>query len=123
MFDKLKGLAGLAGIAKDLPRIKARMQEVKERLPDVVCQGSAGGGAVTVTANGRMRITSVRVEPALFSGLAMSDTAARAMAEEFIVEAANAALERAQQAAAKELARAAEELNLPIPPGALDDLL
>ena len=33
MFDNLKGMAGLAGIMKDLPKIKAKMEEVKQEKP------------------------------------------------------------------------------------------
>ena len=35
MFDNLKGMGALAGLMKDLPRIKAKMEEVKQQLAEV----------------------------------------------------------------------------------------
>ncbi len=35
MLDNLKGMTALAGMMKDLPRIKARLEEVRERLERV----------------------------------------------------------------------------------------
>ncbi len=123
MFDKLKGLAGLAGLAKDLPRIKARMEEVKARLPDLVCQASAGGSAVTATANGKLRLTKLTIQPSVLTGMAAGDASSRMMAESLILEAVNLALDRAQEATTKELTSAARELDLPIPPGMLENLI
>ena len=34
MLNNLKSMAGLAGLLKDLPRIKARMEELKQSLAD-----------------------------------------------------------------------------------------
>ena len=35
MLEGLKGMAGLASVLKDLPKIKARMEQVKERLGEM----------------------------------------------------------------------------------------
>jgi DNA-binding YbaB/EbfC family protein len=124
MFDNLKGMAGLAGIMKDLPRIKARMEEAKAKLADLRASASTGGGAVTATANGKMRLVSIDIDRALIAGLVdASDPADREMAQDLVIGAVNAALEKAQELAAQELAGAAEELGLPIPPGALEGLV
>ena len=52
MFGGLKDLAGLAGMMKDLPKMQARLAEVKEHLADVKVCAEGGGGAVRVIANG-----------------------------------------------------------------------
>ncbi len=124
MFDGLRNMAGLAGLMKDLPRIKARMEEVQQRLEKITVEASTGGGAVTVTANGKMRITRVRVDPALLAGLVdANDPADREIAEELIAGAVNAALEKSKERAAEEFQEAAGELGLPVPPGGLQGLL
>ena len=46
MFGSLKDLAGLAGMMKDLPRMQARLAEVKEHLADLKVSAEGGGGAV-----------------------------------------------------------------------------
>ena len=46
MFDSLKGMAGMAGLMRDLPKLKARMQRVKEDLNRITVTAETGGGAV-----------------------------------------------------------------------------
>src|ERR1043165_8469975 len=124
MFDQLKGMAGMAGLLRDLPKIKARIQEVKENLGRITVDAETGGGAVRATANGQLRIMAIHVEPSLISALVDSSNADdRAMAEDLIAGAVNAALEKARERAEEEIAAAAQELNLPIPPGALGGLM
>lgn len=124
MFDNLKGMAGLAGIMKDLPKIKAKMEEVKQRLAELTVDAETGGGAVRATANGQLRIVSLHIDQALFAGIA--DTANpddRVIAEELITGAVNTALEKARELAEQEMSSAAGDLGLPLPPGGLSGLI
>lgn len=124
MFDSLKGMAGMAGMLRDLPKIKAKMAQVKRELEDVRVEAQAGGGAVRATVNGQMRVMSIRVDAALMASLAdASKGDDRAMAEDLIAAAVNLALEKAKAAATAKFSAAAEELNLPIPAGGLEGLL
>jgi DNA-binding YbaB/EbfC family protein len=124
MFDSLKGMAGMAGLLKDLPKIKSRMAEVKRELERVSVESQTGGGAVRVTANGQMRITSIRIDQSMLATLVDASNADdRTMAEDLIAGAVNSALEKAKEAAAAKFSDAAQELNLPIPPGGLAGLL
>lgn len=124
MFDSLKGMAGVAGLIKDLPKIKARMEQVKRDLERVIVESQTGGGAVRVVANGQMRIVSIRIDHAMLSSLVeTTNPDDRAMAEDLIAGAVNSALEKAKEAAAVKLGDAAQELNLPFSPGGLGGLL
>ena len=124
MFDSLKGMAGLAGIMKDLPKLKAQMDEVKARLETMTTDAETGGGAVRVTASGTLKIVSLKIDPVMMSGLIdANDPADRAMAEELISGAVNAALEKAREMAQAELAQAAGDLGIPLPAGGLGDLM
>lgn len=124
MFDSLKNMAGMAGLLKDLPRIKARMEEVKRELANVTVEAETGGGAVRAVVNGHLRVVSIRVEPAMLSTLIDSSSPDdQSMAVDLIVGAVNAAIEKARQRVEQEIAAAARELNLPIPPGAIGGLL
>ncbi len=124
MFDNLKGMAGLAGLLKDLPKIKARLEEAKEQLGARTVTGETGGGAVRVTANGLLKIVSVEMDQALMAGLIESaDAGDKAMAEDLIAGAVNAALTKARELAEQEMAAAAGELGLPLPPGGLSGLI
>ncbi len=124
MFDSIKNLGAMAGLMKDLPRIKTRLEEVRRRAESSRVAATAGGGAVTAVASGRMRIESVVIEPALFAAFASAeDPVNRALATELIREATNAALEKAQAMMAEMLAEAARDLDLPISPEQLKGLL
>ena len=54
MFDSLRGMAGMAGIMKDLPRIKERLGQVKDEVARREVEATTGGGAVTAVASGRL---------------------------------------------------------------------
>jgi len=124
MFDSLKGLGSLAGLMKDLPKLKEKMEQVKERLGQITVEAETGGGAVRATANGQLRLISLHVDQALLSGLVdAANPDDRAMAEDLIIGAANAALEKAREAAEQEMKNAAGEMGLPLPPGGLEGLI
>ena len=122
MFQGLKGMAGLAGMMKDLPRIKARMEEVKGELAAIYVTASAGGGGVTVTASADLRITEVSLDPGVIAAVA-AEASARPQIEAMIQEACTAALDLAKAAAHEHLASAAQELGVPMPDGDLGGLL
>lgn len=124
MFDNLRNIAGLAGIMKDLPRIKAAMEDVKTRLGELVVEAETGGGAVRAKVNGQMRVIAIEVDQILMQGLIDSQNPDdRAMAQDLIAGAVNAALQKAREAAEKEMAEAAAELGLPLPPGSLGGMM
>ncbi len=124
MFGNLKNLAGLAGMMKDLPRIKERFEEVKRQLETKTVTAEAGGGAVRATATGSLKLVSIDIEPALFSGLVdVNSEGDRQLATELITAAVNAAMAKARDLAANELGAAAEELGIPFPTGSLGGLL
>ncbi len=124
MFDSLKGMAGLAGLLKDLPRIKAKMEQVKQRLGEQTVSAETGGGAVQVTANGLLRVVSLELDQSLLRGLVdPADPDDRALAEDLIVGAVNTALEKAREMAQQQLVAAADELGVPVPPGTIERLM
>jgi DNA-binding protein YbaB len=124
MFENLKGMAGLAGMLKDLPRIKAKLEEVKQQLGEMTVEADTGGGAVRVTANGLLRVVSVKLDAALIAGLVdPANEQDRAIAEDLITGAVNTALQKAREVAEREMASAAGEMGLPLPPGGLGGLI
>ena len=124
MFENLKGMAGLAGLMKDLPKIKAKMDEIKNRLGEMTVSAETGGGAVQVTANGLLRLVSISLDQSLITGLVdPRNPDDRVVAEDLIVGAVNAALQKARELAEREMAAAAGEIGLPLPPGGLSGLI
>lgn len=120
MLDAFKMAGQLAGLMKNKEAIKGAAERVKGRLAEVRATGTAGGGAVTVTVSGQMKVLRVELSPALAQHL--GDAGSRGMAEGLIAHAMNDALAQAQGLAQKELAKEAEALGLPGMPG-LEGLL
>ena len=124
MFDNLKNMSAMAGLFKDLPRIKSKMEEVKAQLGELEVEAETGGGAVRVRANGHLHVVSIKVEPALLVGLVdPSQADDLPLAEDLIVGAVNAALARARAAVEDAMQQAAADLGIPLPPGGMGGLL
>lgn len=104
----------------DLRELLQRAQEVQQRLANAQrdlarrsVEASAGGGLVTAVASGDLRIVEVRIDPSL---LAQND---RAMLQDLVAAAVNAALAAAGRMAQEEMQRLAAASGIPLPPGGL----
>ena len=70
-MGKYKGFAGsgmnanknMSNVIKQAQKMQAEMEKVQEELEDKVVEGTAGGGAVTATANGKKEILSLKISP------------------------------------------------------------
>ena len=96
---------------KQLQQIQARMTKVQEELGEKTVTGTAGGGMVTVVANGHQKVLEVRIKPEVV------DPADVEMLQDLMLAATNDALEKARELAAKELGAVTGGLGLP--PGML----
>lgn len=120
MFEGLKSMAGMAGLLKDLPRIQAKAQMLREEIAQIEVHGRAGGGAVVVRATGAMEVVSIEISEPIRHALANPDQ--QAMAHDLVREAVNEALREARAAAAAKMDAAAREFGLPIGPGMIPGL-
>jgi len=62
----LKGLGdlgNLGNIFKQAMNMKAKVEELKEKLADERVEATAGGGMVTVVMNGKFEVDSVAIDP------------------------------------------------------------
>jgi len=120
MFDGLKNLAGMASIMKDLPKMQARLEEVKKELSSLQVEAETGGGAVRVVATAELKIESIQIDPAVMGSLIDAGSQEdHRMAEELVAGAVNTAMERAKELAKDHLAAAARDMGLPTPPAGL----
>jgi DNA-binding YbaB/EbfC family protein len=93
--------------------MQARLAGLQRELARRTVTGTAGAGLVTVQASGALRVLSIEIDPQLLAG------GDRAMLQDLVAAAVNAALENAQRMVAEEMQRAAGALGLPpSPPGA-----
>lgn len=104
MFGKLGQLTSLLG---NLPKIKAEMEKLQERLGQLTADGDAGAGMVRVKVNGQFKLLSCTISPEAVAG---ND---RELLEDLIVAATNQAIDRVKQLAAEETGKMAGEFGLP----------
>ena len=91
---------------KQLQQVQARMAKMQEELNDVTVTGTAGGGVVSITADGHQKVLSVTIEPdALEEG-------AELLAD-LILAAINDALDKSRAAAAANMSQLTAGLGLP----------
>lgn len=93
-------------------QVQARMTELQTELGNRTVTGSAGGGMVTATADGRGKIREIKIDATVASG----DVE---MLEDLVLAAVNAAQERAAKAYEEELKKLAGGFPLPFPPDVL----
>jgi len=94
-----------------------RAQEMQQRLGALqrdlarrTVEASAGGGLVTVTATGELRVLAISIDPQLLAG------GDREMLQDLVAAAVNAALGQAQRIVQEEMQRATGGFQLPGPP-------
>ncbi len=114
MFDQLKNFKQLAGLMGNLGDIREKIDRVQAELGNKTVEADSGAGAVRVTMNGRFEVLAVQVDPAMVSVLAGVGTDAdRAMVEELIASAMNAAVLKAQELLKQTIGEAAGGMGLP----------
>jgi len=110
MFDNLRNLSSLL---KNAPELKRRAEELQAELERKTVEGEAGGGAVRVTMNGKMRVLRVDLDKPLLSGLTTGDDDDKIMVEELIAAATNHAVEKVQELISQQMREATGGLNIP----------
>lgn len=100
----------------DLAALMRRAQEMQERMAALQrdlarrrVEGTSGAGLVRAVASGELRILEIEIDPAL---LARGD---RAMLQDLVAAAVNAALANAQRIVQEEMQRAAASMQIPVP--------
>ena len=90
--------------AKKLEKAKA---DAKEKLGEVVVEAEAGGGLVKVQMNGKFEVVRLAIDPKAI------DPAERAMLEDLVAAAVNAAAEKARAAADEHVTKATGGIKIP----------
>ena len=100
-------MKGLGDLMKQAQRMNAEMDRIQAEVAAKSVEGSAGGGMVTVVANGKGEILSVRIDPEVARGEDQE------MLQDLVTAAANDALRKARELLAQEVSRVAGGLGLP----------
>lgn len=95
-------------IMQQAQKVQSKMESIQKELENLEVEGSSGGGMVSVKANGKQEILSIKIEPEVIS----EDIE---MLEDLVLAAVNQALSRAQNEAAEQMKKATGGMmgNLP----------
>lgn len=100
-------MGGFGDIIKQAQQMQRRMAEVQKELKERVVEAQAGGGMVTVLANGHQEIVSVKIDSEVV------DPDDVDMLEDLIQLAANQALKKARELAQEEMRKVTGGMPLP----------
>jgi len=104
-------VANFNKMMKQVQRMQAEMARLQEELANRRVEGSAGGGAVRVVANGHQELVEVVIDPAAV------DPEDVEILQDLVLTAVNDALTQARELAAQEMAKVTGGLKVPGLPG------
>ena len=100
-------MTNIGNIMKQAQKVQERIAEVQRVLINKKVEASSGGGMVTVTANGRQEILSVKIDPSVVN---MQDVE---MLEDLVLAAVNEALRKSQEIITEEMSKVTGGLKIP----------
>ena len=92
---------------KMIQQMQQRLMKAQEELGNETVEGTAGGGAVTVTMNGHLKALAVKIEP---SAVDPDDVE---LLEEMVLGAVGDAVQKAQDLAAQRMQAITGGLKIP----------
>jgi DNA-binding YbaB/EbfC family protein len=100
-------MADFFKIMQQAQQMQGKLQQMQEELQHRTVNGSAGGGMVTVEADGRGQVKRVKIDPSLAGQTDME------LLEDLVVVAVNDAQKKATELAQEEMAKLTGGMNLP----------
>jgi nucleoid-associated protein EbfC len=96
---------GFTEILQQASRFKDEIQKIQEDAAKKVAEGSAGGGMVKATVNGKQQVLSVTVDPEVFKSNDVT------MLQDLVVAAVNEALKASQEMVSEEMGKLTASLG------------
>jgi hypothetical protein len=100
-------MKNLGNIMNQAKKIQERLASVQEEMALRTIDGSAGGGMVTVTANGRQEIVSLKIESEVVNPEDIE------MLQDLVQAAVNDALRKSQEMVQQEMSKITGGLKIP----------
>ncbi len=100
-------MKGMGGLLKQAQKFQEDLARVREELAGKTVEGTAGGGMVTATVNGRMDLVALRIDKEVV------DPDDIDMLQDLAVAAVNEAVRKSREMAAGELKKLTGGLPVP----------
>jgi hypothetical protein len=98
---------GFGNIMKEAQKLQQQMEALQAEAAKKKVQATAGGGMVTVEANGKQEIVSIKIDPEVVS---KDDVQ---MLEDLILAASNEALRKSRELVQQEMGKITGGLKIP----------
>ena len=102
-------MKNLGNMLKEAQKLQSRMTEMQQKLAEMEMSGTAGGGLVNVTLNGRGEMRKIKIDPSL------ADPNEMEIMEDLVVAACNDAKAKTEAHLQDEMGKLTG--GLPLPPG------
>ncbi len=99
--------ANMGNLLKQAQEMQSKMGKIQEEAATKTVEASAGGGMVTIQANGAMQITKITIDPEVIKA-GDSD-----MLQDLLVAATNEALRKAKELMAEEMKSLTGGMGIP----------
>lgn len=114
-MGKYKGFAGagmntnknVSNVVKQAQKMQEEMERVQAEMEDKTVEATSGGGAVTVTANGKKEIISLKISPDAV------DPEDVETLEDLVMVAVNDAIQKADDMMAEGMSTVTGGINIP----------
>jgi DNA-binding YbaB/EbfC family protein len=98
---------GFGNIMKEAQKLQAQMEALQAEVAKKKVDATAGGGMVTVEANGKQEILSIKIDPEVIN------PADAQMLEDLVLAACNEALRKSREMVQAELGKLSAGLKIP----------
>jgi DNA-binding YbaB/EbfC family protein len=103
---------GFGNIMKQAQKMQEKLLELQEGLGEKTVDATVGGGMVTVVANGRQEVVSIKIEQQVLDDLKSGELEVT-MLEDLVASGVNAALSKARELVQQEMAKLTGGLRIP----------
>ena len=100
-------MKGFGNIMKEAQKLQEQMARMQDEIGKREVEATAGGGMVTVKANGKQELLSIKIDPEVIS----KDDAQ--MLEDLVLAACNEALRKSRELVQQELGKLTGGLKIP----------
>ena len=107
MFNGMGNAGNMQGMMKKVQKMQAEMMKMQEELKTRTVETTVGGGALTIVANGKKEIESIKIKP---EALDPDDVE---MLQDMIVSGVNEAMRKIDEMTEREMSKITGGMKLP----------
>ena len=100
-------MANLGDLMKQAQQLQTKLTRIQEEAGNKTVEASAGGNMITVVINGRLELTSLRIDPSVMESGDIE------MLQDLVIAAVNEGIRQAQKMMAEEMGKVAGGLKIP----------